>query len=152
MLPKIQKNVPNPAGRPVISGTRGPTEKISQFMDLFIGTMVPLSTFCVRDSIHLINILNEVADLPLRTFLCTSNVNSIYTNIPHDEGITAIKETLTMHRPSHDLPHISYIVELFKVALTNSYFISKGHITIRCQVLCWAPNWYPHMPVFHFNL
>ena len=40
------------------------------------------------------NILNEV-ELPLETLLCNSDVNNLQTNIQHDEGIIAMKETLT---------------------------------------------------------
>ena len=40
-----------------------------------------------------------------------------YKNIPYDKGIMAIKEILTLQRPTYDLPHISYIVELLKIGL-----------------------------------
>ena len=60
LLPKINKNPKNPPGRPMVSGSGGPTERISQFVDLFIGPLVLLSQSFNRDSTHLINILNEL--------------------------------------------------------------------------------------------
>ena len=43
LLPKIYKVPNNPPGRPIVSGSGGPTEKISQFVDHFIGPLIPLS-------------------------------------------------------------------------------------------------------------
>ena len=43
LLPKIHKDPHNPTGRPIALGSGGPTEKISQFVDYFIGALVPLS-------------------------------------------------------------------------------------------------------------
>ena len=48
LLPKIPRDIYNPPGRPTVSGCRGPTEKISQLVDHFIGPLVPLSQFYVR--------------------------------------------------------------------------------------------------------
>ena len=64
LLPKICKDALHPPGRPTVSGSRGPTEKISQLIDHFIGKIVPLSKSYVRDSTHLINILKR--------FYCTT--------------------------------------------------------------------------------
>ena len=58
LLPKIHKDPLNPPGRPIVSGGGGPTEKIFQLVDHFIGQIVPLSQSYIRDSAHLINILN----------------------------------------------------------------------------------------------
>ena len=41
MLPKIHKITPSPPARPIVSGSGGPTEKISKFMDDFIGPLHP---------------------------------------------------------------------------------------------------------------
>ena len=38
------------------------------------------------------------------------DVTSLYTNIPHLEGIQSIKEMLAIHKPPDTLPHNSYII------------------------------------------
>ena len=70
LLPKIHKDTLNPPGRPIVSGSGGPTEKISQLVDHFIGKIVPLSKSYVRDSTHLINILKR--------FYCTTRNTIVY--------------------------------------------------------------------------
>ena len=125
LLPKIHKDIQNPPGRPIVSGNGGPTEKISQFMDHFIGPLVPLSKSCIRDSTHMINFLNNFKILP-DMLLCTLDITSVYTNIPHNESTQAIKEFLAIHRDTNTLPHNSYIIELLEVVLTNNYFGFNG--------------------------
>ena len=39
LLHKIHRDPHNPPGRPIVSGSGGPTEKISQFVDHFIGPL-----------------------------------------------------------------------------------------------------------------
>ena len=121
LLPKIHKDPCNPPGRLIVSSNGGPTEKISQFVDYFTGPLVPLSQSYIRDSTHLINILNKLTTQP-GMLLCTLDITSLYTNIPHNEGIYSIKEILAIYRTPNNLPHNNYIIELLEVVLTNNHF------------------------------
>ena len=94
-------------------------------MDHFIGPLVPLSDSYIRDLTHLINILNKF-NMPPGMLLCTLDITSLYTNIPHNEGIQSIKEVLAIHRHTNTLLHNNYIVELHEVVLTNNYFDFYG--------------------------
>ena len=85
----------NPPGRPIVSGSGGPTEKISQLVNHFIGPLLPLSQSYIRDSTHLINIFNEFIVQP-GMLLCVLDITSLYINIPHNEGIQSIKEMLAI--------------------------------------------------------
>ena len=76
---------------PKIPGSGGPTEKISQLVDHFTGPLVPLSESCIRDSTHMINILNKFSMLP-DMILHTLDITRLYINIPHNEGIQSIEE------------------------------------------------------------
>ena len=86
---------------------------------------MPHSLSFIRGSTHLINILNQPS-VQSEMLFCTLDVTHLYTNIPHNESIQAINEMLTTHRPPHDLPHSSYIVQLLEVAMTNNYFQFNG--------------------------
>ena len=57
---------------------------------------------------------------------CTLDVTSLYTNIPHLEGIQSIKEMLAIHKPPNTLLHNSYIIELLELVLTNNHFEFNG--------------------------
>ena len=125
LLPKIHQDLYNPPGRPIVLGSGGPTEKISQFVDHFIGPLVPLSDSYIRDSTHMINILNKFNVSP-EMQLCTLDITCLYTNIPHNEGIQSKKEFLAIYRHTNTLPHNSYIAELLEVVLTNNCFDFNG--------------------------
>ena len=125
LLPKIHKDPLNPPGRPIVSGSWWPTEKISQLVDHFIGLLVSLSKSYIRDSTHLINILNEFIVQPGMLLYILDNT-SLYTNIPHNEGIQSIKEMLAIHKPPNSLLQNSYSFELLEVVLTNNHFELNG--------------------------
>ena len=125
LLPKIHKDLLNPPGRPIVSGSGGPTEKISQLVDHFIGKIVPLSQSYIRDSTHVINILNGFTVQP-GMLLCTLDITSLYTNIPHNEIIESIKKMLAIHKPPDSLQHNSYVIELLELVLTNNHFEFNG--------------------------
>ena len=79
----------------------------------------------IRDSTHLKNILNGFTVQPGMS-LCTLDITSLYTNIPHNEGIQSTKEMLVIHKPPDSLPHNSYIIELLELVLTNNHFEFNG--------------------------
>ena len=72
-----------------------PQKKISKFVDHFIGLLVQLSHSYIRDSTHMINILNTF-NMSSDMLLCTLDITSLYTNIPHNEGIQSIKNVLAI--------------------------------------------------------
>ena len=125
LLPKIHKDALNPPGRPIVPGSGGPTEKISQLVDHFIGKIVPLSQSYVRDSAHLINMLKDFNVQP-GMLMWTLDITSLYTNIPHMEGIQSTKEMLAIHKPPDTLSHKSYVIELLELVLTNNHFEFNG--------------------------
>ena len=68
----------------------------------------------------MINILQHQKPIP-NMLLCTLDITSLYTNIPHHEGVQAIKKLLAIHRDINALPHNSYIIELLQVVLNNNF-------------------------------
>ena len=59
--------------------------------------------FISKGPTHMMNIVSEIRDVPLEVLLCTVDISSLYLNIPHEEGVTAINEMLVMLRSLHDL-------------------------------------------------
>ena len=106
------------------NGSFGVKQELS-VSDIEDNWMKQYSQSYIRDSSHLINILNNLT-MQCRMLLCTLDITSLYTNIPHNEGIQSIKETLAIHRTPNNLPHNSYIIELLEVALTNNHFEFSG--------------------------
>lgn len=86
LLPKIHK-INNP-GRPIVSSNGTVTEKISSFIDSLIKDIPSSFPSYIKDTNHF---LREVSNLtvPAGGYLVTMDVASLYTNIPHAEGIAS---------------------------------------------------------------
>ena len=58
--------------------------------------------------------------------LCILDINSLHTNIPHQEGIESIQEIMAIHRAPIEMPHNTCKVELLRVVLEENYFDYSG--------------------------
>ena len=93
LLPKIHK--PNNPGRPIISGCDSPADRLSSFIDTHLKPLCSSLPSYIKDTNHFLQtIFNITTPLPPNTILATIDVKSLYTNIPHDEGIRATLEAL----------------------------------------------------------
>ena len=123
MLPKIHKSLTDPPGRPIISGNDCPTEKISHMIDIILQPFVPNIRSYVKDTTDFIQKLSKISlDPDQDIILCTLDVTSLYTNIPHKEGIQAVKNLLTRERPTSFKPSNSNIIKLLEMVLTMNNF------------------------------
>lgn len=120
MLPKIHK--PNIPGRPIISGCDSPTEKLSIFVDHYLKTLVPSIPSYIRDTNHFLQtIFSLPTPLPENTILVTIDVTSLYTNIPHEEGIAASLKALST-LPKHSTPPLHVFNQFLTFILKHNFF------------------------------
>ena len=66
-----------------------PAEKISQFVDFHLRLLVETIPSYVKDNTHFLQKIDSMGTLSSNTILVTLDVSSLYTNIPHEEGIFA---------------------------------------------------------------
>ena len=76
-----------------MNGIGSITEKISAYVDQQIRHLVPWKQSHLKDTTHLIHILLGKKLAP-EDILITIDVQSLYTNIPHTEGIQALNKIL----------------------------------------------------------
>ena len=95
ILPKIHK--PGIPGRPIVSSCRASTEKISYFVDHHLNPLVKKIPSYIKDTNDFLLKLQQLDDLSSESLLVTLDVISLYTNIPHQEGLDACRETLNQH-------------------------------------------------------
>ncbi|XP_048583758.1 uncharacterized protein LOC116608371 [Nematostella vectensis] len=120
MLPKIHK--PHTPGRPIISGCQSPTEKLSIFLDHYLKKFVPHIPSYIKDTTHFLQtVLSLPTPLPDTCFLVTIDVASLYTNIPHEEGIAAALSYIQT-LPAHKRPPIHVFRSLLNYILKHNYF------------------------------
>ena len=120
LLPKIHK--PGTPGRPIISGCDSPTDRLSSFIDSHLKPLCTSLPSYIKDTNHFLQtIFNLDTPLPPNTILATIDVKSLYTNIPHDEGINAVLEALdTIHGRMWPLRKV--IHQFLEYILKENYF------------------------------
>lgn len=124
-LPKAHK-----AGtplRPIISGLRHPTIKISKFLDdllqpLFDQMAKATTAEC---GFELLKKLNQWCSDSLRkdTLFCTIDVTDMYTMIPQVEGVLSLKKMLDyLHMKEVNGLKTETILRLGRLVMQNNYF------------------------------
>ena len=117
--------------RPIVSGCSGHTERVSSFLDHIIKPLVPTMPSYIKDSPHLISLL-ENTHIPSNVILVMIDVSSLYTNIPQDEGTEACLETIEAAKASH-FPRKA-LHRLFDIVLRCNIFSFNGQIYQQIQV------------------
>jgi hypothetical protein len=131
MLPKLHKI--NHPGRPIVSGINSPTERISALVDHYLKPLVLSLPSFIKDSYHFLELLHAVP-IPSDTTLlmATIDVTSLYTSIPHIEGINALKFYLSK-RPEPHLPSTNFIIGLAELVLTKNAFSFNNTIFLQTK-------------------
>ena len=131
LLPKIHKT--NNPGRPVVSSINCHTEKISQFVDHHLQPLTKKLNSYVQDTTAFLHKLRNLPErLPKDTFLVTMDVRSLYTNIPNDEGIAAVKSFL-QERGNPDDQKLTKVISAFLtliLTLNNFQFNDQNFLQI----------------------
>ena len=127
-LPKIHKKS-NP-GRPVISSIGCHTTNISKYVDHHLQEHVSKLPSYVKDTTDFINKIKDLT-VPDNAILVTMDVSSLYTNIPNDEGIEAVRETLSQNNYPTTINHV--ITTFLKLILILNNFVFNGYHYIQTK-------------------
>ena len=131
-IPKVHKSLVEPVpGRPIVSGTQSLTEPLSKYLDLHIKSLVSQLPSYVKDTTDFLNKLGTIEDLSESDFLCTMDVTSLYTNVPHKEGLEALTHFLNQRQIL--TPPTNFLVELSQMVLNKNYFKFENAYYLQCQ-------------------
>ena len=123
-LKKIHKS---PMGiQPIVSSCESPTENLSQFIDHWLQPLMKALPSYIKDTTQLINELKELTVEP-NTLLVTVDVKSLYTCMPHSDGVEACIEALCSSTENHpQRPNTAILSCLLEVVLKNNIFEFDG--------------------------
>ena len=126
LLPKIHKRLFNVPGRPVISNSGFYTENISAFLDYHLKPLSQQVKSFVKDTNDFLKKIANLPPLPEDVLMCTIDVVGLYPNIPHKDGLEALKLALD----SREDKNISTesLLELAKCVLENNVFEHNGAV------------------------
>lgn len=89
-LPKVHK--PDTPLRPIVSQIDSATCKINELVDKYLTVAEKHIPFLLQDTTAYLRLLDKHKNVPSGTFLVTADVGSLYTNIPHREGVEWVSQ------------------------------------------------------------
>ena len=122
-LTKIHKA--NLAGRPIISGCDGPTERISAFVNSLLQPIMKEQRSYLKDTTNFINFV-EGTKVPKNTILVSMDVTSLYTNIPQEEGITTVCNAYDIFYTNNPPIPTNFLKEMLRLILQENSFQFNG--------------------------
>ena len=90
---KIHKTLFDVSGRPVVSNSSRPTEKVSEFLEHYLKSFMHEGESYVKDTGDFLKIKNINA-IPENVILVTPDAISLYPSIPHPVGLEALKAVI----------------------------------------------------------
>ncbi|XP_040203584.1 uncharacterized protein LOC120935601 [Rana temporaria] len=106
---------------------QGPLECTGKYLDGLLKEMVNNLPSFVQDTQHVLGKLQDLSaePIPPSTLLVSIDVESLYTSIPHEIGITAVQTFLDEAYPLAG-PQNEFIAEMLEFALNNNNFQFMG--------------------------
>lgn len=120
-VPKIHKNQENPPRRPIVNGINSVTSRLGEYIDNFIQPAVQPTTAYLKDTKHLLQLLDKPTVLEGRTLLATADVSSLHMSIKHHQACEATKWVLKHFSNLHRTQR-KYLIKCIDFSLKNNYF------------------------------
>ena len=117
--PKIHKTG-NP-GHPVVSSVNCHTYTISKYVNFHLQPIVKNIPSYVRDTTDFLQSLDRLKHIPNDCLLVTLDVKSLYTNMPNNESIKALREAYDNHSSKAEATKV--IITFLSLILTLNNFV-----------------------------
>ena len=129
-LPKIHKSLDKwisnvspymPKIRPIISGTNSDTWCLSQFLNTFLISHSQSHPSYLKDTGDFLQTISDLV-VPQDSFLVSLDIESLYTNLSHDECLEALHDIFD----KEDDPIFPFIIALFDYVVRHNDFEFDG--------------------------
>lgn len=116
-LPKIHKSIRPLPLRPIVSGWGSALEPLAKFIDSYLQKIIPKISTYIKGTTHFISLVENLR-IPNNSVLISMDVNSLYTNIPHEGTRITVQKI-----QDNDLyPPTQFLMNLLDLVLKNNYF------------------------------
>ncbi|KAJ1165123.1 hypothetical protein NDU88_005552 [Pleurodeles waltl] len=132
ILPKVHKEKMPPPGRPIVSGIGSVLEPLSKFVDFFLQPLVKRIPTYLKDTTHVLLLLESISFDKTKELLITLDVESLYTNIPQEATLEVISNLLEENMDESITPP-GFLLDLPHLALTRNYFKFEESFFLQTQ-------------------
>ena len=141
--PKIHKT--NNPGKPVINSIECHTSEISRCVDYSLQPVVKQIPSYIKDTNHFINKLNNFS-VPVNSVLVNMDIRSLYTSMPHNEGIAATKKRYYSY--IHKTIPTKIIITFLALTLTLYNFVFDSRFYPQIKAVLWIQFIPQHMQIY----
>ena len=136
LLPKIHKEPAKwskphliPPGRPVISDCSSESYAIAEYIDYWLQPLATSHPAYLKDTNDVLSKINEMV-IPGDALIVTADVDAMYTNIEHEQGLAAIRQALKDH-PDPSRPPDEVLLKLLDWGLSRNDFEFDGEFYLQ---------------------
>ena len=119
LFPKIHKRLENVPGKPIISNCGAPTEKVSEFLNFHLKSIMQNGGSYIKDSKDFKRKIKNI-DIPNDALLVTADVVGLNPSIPHEAGLSVLREALDK-RTRKKIP-TENLIKMAEFVLKNNIF------------------------------
>lgn len=151
ILPKIHKTFTDiPPGRPIISAMGSLTEKISAFIHYSLQPLVTALPSYTRDSMDFLKVIKSIEKVAETDLLVTMDIESLYTNVPFEEGLRATQ--IFLNSRSETIPSTQCLLELTKEVLTSNAFLYDNNFFLQISGVAMGSKMSPSFASLYVGL
>lgn len=143
-LPKVHKNAEAPPGRPIVSGLGSITSRLGEYVDKFLQPLVAELPSYLKDTTSVLNLVQSLKIEQKDTFLVTADITSLYTIIPHQLGMEAVRFYLEAGE-NLGSGQAQFIMECLNFALQHNYFWFNGSFYLQTKGVAMGAKFAPSM-------
>ena len=126
----IKLNI-RPPYRPIVSSIGTITEHISGFVDSTLQPLLQNIPSYLKDTTHFLRNLSYIGTLSPGSMLISMDLNSLYTNIPHADGVAACRTFVKKHMIQSDIATdipilIDFILKCNTFTLNDKYYLRSN--------------------------
>ncbi|XP_053556145.1 SWI/SNF-related matrix-associated actin-dependent regulator of chromatin subfamily A containing DEAD/H box 1 [Bombina bombina] len=143
-LPKVHKNYKEPPGCPIVAATDSLLQPLAVYIDNILKPLVQWMDSYLRDAEDVIQQLKAIGPMNEEDLLVTLDVTSLYTVIPHNEGLESSKRRLQRY-PNFGPPE-EFILLLIDNCLRKNFFIFESKYYLQLTGAAMGSNMAPSYP------
>jgi hypothetical protein len=129
MLPKVHK--PNHQGRPIIAAVNSPTTNLARYVDHHLQPLAEKLPSYVKDTGDFLRKIERTRKVRPNSILVTMDVASLFTNIPHKEGVNAVAHALEQRKNPSIVTRVILKLLTLVLFLNNFCFDDKQYLQMK---------------------
>ena len=128
-------------------------ENIGKYVQNHINEFGSMHSTYLKDNpdfLRTINEVNEKEELENDTILVTMDVAALFTNIPNEEGMEAVREVFEEKQETKF--HKEFVLRLLEILLHNNYFEFNGEMFKQIIAGAMGSSQFQNMQIFSWQI